>query len=147
MGTATTDAQGHFTYQVAPGPNRTVLVGYRHDAFQVARSIRYYAHVRPTIKITPGRVGFGGEIKIRGRLPVARSAGRVVILQAASLHSDVWNTFDRATTNKRGVHHSSYVFDATSSNTTYPIRAEVPRQNRLPWESGHSRPALVEVRG
>ncbi len=43
VATVMTDANGHFTYKVPPGPNRKVLLGYRHDSFQVARAIRYYA--------------------------------------------------------------------------------------------------------
>jgi hypothetical protein len=146
VGTATTDANGHFVYKVAPGPNRKVLIGYRHDTFQVARSVRYFAHAKPTLKISPGQVETGGEIRIRGELPGARSAGRVVVLQASALHSDRWYTFRRATTNKAGVFHSRYRFDATTMATTYRIRAVVPRQHGYPWEIGHSRPALVEVR-
>ncbi len=147
VATATTDAQGHFTYAVPPGPNRKVLLGYRRDSFQVARAIRYYAHVKPTIHITPGEVENGGEIRIRGKLPGGNSAGRVVVLQASALNSNRWFTFRRATTNKNGVFHCRYRFDATTSTTTYRIRAEVPRQHGYPWENGHSKPALVEVRG
>lgn len=145
--TAITDGQGHFAYKVPPGPNRKVLLGYRHDSFQVGRAIRYYAHARPKIELSPGQVERGGEIRIRGELPGHRSGGRVVVLQASSLHSTRWFTFHRATTNQDGVFHSRYRFDATTRPVTYRIRAAVPRQDGYPWEEGHSRPALVEVRG
>lgn len=147
VGIATTDVHGHFTYTVPPGPNRRVLIGYRHDSFQVARSIRYYAHAKPTIHISPGRVGHGGEIRISGKLPGRRASGRVIVLQASALHSRRWYTFRRATTNRHGVYRSRYRFGATTRATTYRIRAVVPRQHGYPWEVGHSKPALVEVRG
>ncbi len=147
VGTATTDAHGHFVYTVPKGPNRRVLVGYRHDSFQVARSIRYYAHAKPTIHISPGRVGHGGGIRIRGKLPGAQGKGRVVVLQASALHSRRWFTFRRATTNKHGVFHGRYRFGATTRTITYRIRAVVPRQRGYPWEVGHSKPALVKVQG
>lgn len=147
VATATTDAHGHFTYKVPPGPNRKVLIGYRHDTFQVARSIRYYAHAKPTIHLSPGRVEHNGEIRIRGRVPGQRAGGRVVVLQASALHSTRWFTFHRATTNREGVFHSRYRFDATTRTTTYRIRAVVPRQHGYPWEVGHSTPALVLVKG
>jgi hypothetical protein len=147
LGTATTDAHGHFTYIVPPGPNRKLLLGYRHDSFQVARSIRYYAHAKPTIHISPGRVGHDREIRIHGRLPGIRASGRVVVLQASALHSPRWYTFRRATTNRNGVYRSRYRFGATTQTITYRIRAVVPRQHGYPWEVGHSTPALVEVRG
>jgi hypothetical protein len=147
VATARTDAQGHFVYKVAPGPNRKLLLAYRHDSFQVGRAIRYYAHARPRIELSRGRVERGGEIRIRGELPGHRAGGRVVVLQASALHSKRWLTFDRATTNADGVFHARYRFDATTRPITYRIRALVPRQRGYPWESGHSSPALVEVRG
>jgi hypothetical protein len=147
VGTATTDAHGHFVYTVPKGPNRRVLVGYRHDSFQVARSVRYYAHAKPTIHISPGRVGHGGGIRIRGKLPGAQGKGRVVVLQASALHSRRWFTFRRATTNKHGVFHGRYRFGATTRTITYRIRAVAPRQRGYPWEVGHSKPALVKVKG
>ena len=144
--TATTDAYGRFTYTVPPGPNRKVLLGYRHDTFQVARAIRYYARARPTIHLSPGRVKKGGEIRISGRVPGQGGGGRVVVLQASALHSARWFTFHHATTNPDGIFHSRYRFDATTRPTTYRIRAVVPRQRGYPWEVGHSTPALVTVR-
>jgi hypothetical protein len=147
VGTATTDANGRFVYAVAPGPNRTLLIGYRHDSFQVARDVRYYAHARPTIHLSAGRTETGGQIRISGKLPGGRSAaGRVVVLQASSVGSDRWFTFRRATTNSNGHFHSRYRFDVTTRTTTYRLRAVVPRQAGYPWEVGHSKPASVEVR-
>jgi hypothetical protein len=146
VGTTTTDASGHFSYAVPPGPNRKVLLGYRHDTFQVARSVSYYAHAKPTLRITPGKVRSGGRIRLSGTVPGPQAAGRVVVLQASALHSKRWFTFHRATTNDQGVFHSRYRFDATTRTTTYRIRAVVPKQSGYPWEVGHSMPALVEVR-
>lgn len=143
---ATTDANGHFTYKVAPGPNRKVLVGYRHDRFQVARAIHYYAHAKPTLEVLQSHVEAGGEIHLRGKLPGGRAGGRVVVLQASALHSDRWYTFRRATTSAVGVFNSRYRFDATTETTTYRIRAVAPRQHGYPWEVGHSRPVFIEVR-
>lgn len=147
VATTTTDAHGHFVYKVPSGPNRKVLLGYRHDTFQVARSIRYFAHARVALKITPGKLQNGGEIKMRGKLPGPRAAERVVVLQASALHSNHWYTFEKATTNSHRVFHAHYRFDATPVTTVYRIRAVAPRQRGWPWESGYSKPALVEVRG
>ncbi len=146
VATATTDARGHFSYKVPPGPNRTVLVGYRHDTFQLARSVRYYAHAKPTIRITPSKTRLGGRVRISGKVPGPTAGGRGVVLQASALHSNVWFQFDRATTNQHGVFSSHYRFDETRRTTTYRIRAEVFKQRGYPWAAGVSRPARVEVR-
>jgi hypothetical protein len=147
VATTTTDAHGHFVYEVPPGPNRKVKIGYRHDSFQVARAIRYYAHSRPTLRITPDTVKPGGVIVMHGRLPGPRAGGRVLVLQASALHSSRWYPFRRVTTNRYGRYHSHYPLDATTRNIVYRIRAVVPRQRGYPREEGHSRPALVKVRG
>jgi hypothetical protein len=147
LATTTTDANGHFVYEVPPGPNRKVKIGYRHDSFQVARAIRYYAHSRPSLRITPGQVKAGGVILMRGKLPGPRAGGRVLVLQASALHSNRWYTFRRVTTNRHGTYRSRYRLDATTRNIVYRIRALVPRQRGYPMEEGHSRPVLVEVRG
>jgi hypothetical protein len=146
LATATTDAQGQFAYELPPGPNRDVLVGYRHDSFQVARTINYHAHARPTVNLRPGRVRAGDRIRITGKLPGPRAAGRVVILQASSLHGSRWLTFHKATTGRKGGFASSYRFGGTDSTITYRIRAVVPRQQGYPYDPGHSKPARVKVR-
>ncbi len=146
VATATTDAQGDFAYKLAPGPNRRLLVGYRHDSFQVARTISYFAHARPQLHVRPGRIAEGGRVQITGKLPRPRAAGRVVVLQAGALHGGRWLTFRKATTGKRGYFKSSYRFGSTRHTITYRIRAVVPRQRGYPYDPGHSKPRRVKVR-
>jgi hypothetical protein len=145
VATTTTDAHGHFSYKVPAGPNRKVSVGYRRDTFQLDQQMRYFAHAKPTVKLSPGRVGLGGKIRIVGKVPGPGAAGCVVVLEASALHSSHWYQFDRATTNKHGIYHSIYRFDETTRTTTYRIRAVTLRQSGYPWAVGHSRPALVRV--
>jgi hypothetical protein len=147
-GTATTDAEGHFTYTLPAGPNRSVLLGYRHDNFEIADSLRYYAHVRPTIKLSADVIHSGGVLGITGRLPGGPTAAdRVVVLKASARHSRKWYPFGETTTNGRGVYRYGYRFDATPRTTIFRMEAAVPRQDDFPWKAGHSKPALVEVRG
>jgi hypothetical protein len=145
VATATTDANGAFSYEVPPGPNRRLLLGYRHDAFQVAKTLAFNSHAKPTIKLSRGRVARGRRIKITGFLPGPDAAGRVIVLQASSLHGRRWLTFRRATTGPQGGFRSGYRFGDTSSTTTYRMRAVVPRQAGYPYEPGHSTPKRVKV--
>lgn len=146
-GTATTDAQGHFSYRIHPGPNRRVLVGYRRDSFQVARSVDVFTHTRPTIEISPGKVRNGDTIRISGKVPGGRlAARRVVVVKAGSLGSAKMYPFGETTTNGKGEWHLKYTFAKTTRKTIYKMEAFVPRQDDFPWEAGHSKPALVEVR-
>lgn len=146
IATATTDANGQFSYQLPAGPNRRLLVGYRHDAFQVGRTISYASHTKPTLRLSRGRVHEGHRIRITGSLPGPAASGRVVVLQASALHGRRWLTFRRATTGARGGFRATYRFGSTSSTITYKIRAVVPRQSGYPYAAGHSKPARVKVR-
>jgi hypothetical protein len=146
VATATTDGHGEFSYELPPGPNRNLLVGYRHDFFQVARTIGYHAHSRPTLKLSAGRVRAGGRVQITGKLPGPRAAGRVVVLQASSLHGTRWITFRRATTGRNGGFASFYRFNNSSPTITWRMRAVVPRQRGYPYDPGHSKPVRVKVR-
>jgi hypothetical protein len=146
VATATTDAAGNFDYGVDPGPDREVLVGYRHGAFQVARTLTVQSHAEPTLVVGPGKLRDGQEVQIRGALPQPEAAGRVVVLQANVRGSHRWITFRRATTGARGGFRSGYHFRSTTRKTTYRFRALVPRQNPYPYIQGHSKPASVLVR-
>lgn len=147
VGSIRTDAEGEYRYEVAPGPNREVVIGYRHDSKQIARDVRYYAHVRPTLKLAPGLVHNGERVRLWGELPGPRAGRRVVVLQANAPGSKRWITFRRATTGAEGDYRSGYRFSSTTRRTRYRFRAVVPRQDGYPWVEGHSAPVTVVVKG
>jgi hypothetical protein len=145
VGAVKTDAEGRFAYAVAAGPDRELLVGYRHDSFQVARSVRYYAHAAPSLKASPSHLRNGKRVKLQGVLPEPGAGKRVVILQANVVGSERWITFQRSTTDAHGHFRSEYRFHSTRHTTRYRFRAEVPRQDHYPYVEGHSKPVVVVV--
>lgn len=147
VSTVTTDAEGRFAYRVAPGPNREIVVGYRHDSAQVARDVRYYAHAAPSLHANPATLRNGDRVRLWGKLPRPGAARRVVILQAGVVGSKRWITFRRATTSRHGDFQSGYRFSSTTRRTEYRFRAVVPRQDHYPFVEGHSKPVKVLVRG
>lgn len=140
-----TDAEGRFAYAVPAGPDRELMLGYRHDAFQVARDVRYYAHVAPSLQVDPPKLHNGKGVHLWGALPQPAAAGRVVILQANVVGSKRWITFRRATTGEDGGFKSAYQFHSTTRRTQYRFRAIVPRQDDYPYVEGHSKPVSVLV--
>jgi len=145
VGALVTDAQGEYRYRLKPGPNRRVVIGYRHDAHQVARDVRAYTRVEPTLTISPPKVRNGQRVRLFGRLPEPRAGHRVVVLQANAPGAKRWITFRRASTDAAGAYRSAYRFSSTSRRTRYRFRVLVPRQSGYPWAEGHSRPAAVVV--
>jgi len=146
VGTVKTDANGNYAYKVPPGPDRNVIIGYRHDASQVAREVRYYSRAEPILHLLPREVRNGHDIRLWGSLPGPAAGGRVVVLQASALHARRWLTFAHATANGQGAFQSHYRFTSTTTATTYRIRAVVPTQANYPWVEGASRPVKVRVR-
>lgn len=147
VGSALTDANGRYRYEVAPGPNREIVVGYRHDSSQVARDVRYYAHARPQLKLAPPVLQNGEQVHLWGHLPGPLPGRRVVILQANMPGSKRWITFRKATTDPLGAFRSRYRFNSTTRRTRYRFRAVVPRQAGYPWLEGNSGPVPVLVKG
>jgi hypothetical protein len=141
----TTDAHGHFTYKLRPGPNRRVKVGYRHDSFQVNRLLRFQAHAKPTIRLSPSVVGAGGTVHISGKIPGPKAGGHAIAIQASAPHSPRWYPAGEATTNRHGVFHFSYRFDSTGATTVYRFRAVTAKQGGYSWAPGHSESAFVKV--
>jgi hypothetical protein len=141
----TTDALGRYSYILPPGPNREVVVAYRHDAHQLERHLRYFARARPTLYASPQELQNGDSVDFRGQLSKPSPGGRVVIIQAAAAGSSRWITFRKATTNEKGAFHTRYRFTSTTHATRYRFRALVPRQTGYPWIEGHSKPAEVLV--
>jgi hypothetical protein len=140
-----TDAEGRFAYAVPAGPDRELMLGYRHDSFQVARDVRYYAHTAPSLAADPPKLRNGKRVRLWGQLPQPAAEGRVVILQANVVGSRRWITFRRATTGPKGGFRSGYGFHSTTRRTTYRFRAVVPRQDHYPYVEGHSKPVSVLV--
>ncbi len=145
-GSLTTDAQGHYSYDVKPGPNRELLVGYRRDAAQINQSLRYSAHARPTIKAKRQKVHNGELIEFSGRIPRPNAAERTVILQAGSPGDERWLTIRKAVTRSGGEWRSGYRPTHTTVATTYEFRVVVPRQANYAWDAGASRPVDIRVK-
>lgn len=145
VGTVKTGAAGRYSYQVAPGPNRELTIGYRHDASQVARDVRYYAHAQPSLLRSPRKLRNGKRVRLWGSVPGPGAGGRVVVIQAALPGSKRWVTFRNTTANSQGAFQSSYRFTHTTRKITYRFRAVVPDQAGYPWVGGNSQPVRVHV--
>jgi hypothetical protein len=146
VATVQTDAAGAYAYRLPAGPNRAVVIGYRHDAAQIAREVRFYSHARPSLTADPSELRNGQWVHFTGVLPGPNRRGRVVVLQANVKGSSRWITFRKATSVKGGVFKAAYHFTQTGKPTVYRFRAIVPAQAGYPWAQGHSKAVEVQVR-
>ncbi len=66
VGIVHTDANGEYAYKLDPGPNRQVVIGYRHDSSQIAREVRFYSHVKPSLTAAPKKLRNGRSVRLWG---------------------------------------------------------------------------------
>jgi hypothetical protein len=142
--TLKTDGSGNYQYEVAAGPNRELLIGYRHDAAQIGDTLGYHAHARPTIDASARKLRNGQKVHFTGELPGPSNAERTVVLQAGD--GGRWLTIRKATTGPRGFYRTGYRFTHTGSATTYEFRVMAPKQNNWAWEAGVSHRLKIRVR-
>jgi hypothetical protein len=145
VATAITGSNGGFAYEVPPGPNRRLLVGYRHDSFQLGQALSVGTHARPTIRLDKRRVKGGNRVEITGQLPGPDPAGHVLVLQGATRHSP-WLTFRKVTTGIRGGFKAVYRFIRQGRKVLYKLRVVAPRQVGYEYEAGVSKAAWVTVK-
>jgi hypothetical protein len=145
LATVVTNAEGHFSYRLPPGPNRVIALAYRHESFQVERHLRYNARAFPSLGVSATDLHNGQWVHFRGRLSPPDRRGRVVVLQANVKGSKRWITFRKATSAHGGIFEANYHFISTTRPTYYRFRAVVPTQGGYPWAEGHSDAVTVRV--
>jgi hypothetical protein len=146
VGTATTDGQGHFGLEVKPGANRQLLVGYRHDSFQIAKTLSLGTRARPAINLSRHKIRGGKRVVISGRLPKPDPGEHVLALQGSSAHGHRWLTFKKVTTDPEGNYSTTYRFIKPRREIGYRVRVVAPAQAGYDYESGASKAAQIKVR-
>jgi hypothetical protein len=147
VGTVKTDSEGYYKYEVVPGPNRHVTVGYRLGSEQIESTVEFYSRVRPKLRLSAGRVRNGRAIRLFGKLPGPANADRVVVLQASVPGGRRWYTFRKAETDDHGRFEARYRFRNTTVTTIYQMRAVAAEQNGYPYLAGKSKKRRVRVKG
>jgi hypothetical protein len=149
LGTARTDPQGKFRFEIPAGPSRTVR--YRYDGTNTVKpaEAQLVTKVRAAarLKASRRRMRTGQAVLFSGKLlgrPIP-SAGKLVTLQAKVGRR--WRTFATPRANAKGVFKHRYRFTATTGVRRYAFRALVARETAYPYEKGLSPIVAVTVRG
>jgi hypothetical protein len=131
VATATTNSGGRFTVKVKAGASRSLLIGYRHDSFQVARRLSLGTRAHPTLALSSHHVRGGRRVTFTGKLPGPRPAGRVLIFQGSGLHGHTWLTFRKVTTGRHGGYRATYRFTRPAPGHHLPGPGRGPSTGRL----------------
>jgi hypothetical protein len=148
-GEVTTDADGTFRHVTTAERSRTIRFGYRARLAdtEFAETTDISLAVVARVRLSTDRTSLrnGQSVRFRGAIPGAPSGSRKVVeLQVRKGKS--WMTF-RSTRLRSGRFSESYRFTRTAGTAKYVFRARVRAESGFPFETGHSSPVTVTVRG
>jgi len=148
---ATTDSTGRFSFRLAAGPSREVLVqspstptvrAATSQPLQIGVPARVHLHVSSAHARVGGRpIVFSGRVQTRGvRLP---TTGKPINLQFR-LPGLPWRAFRTIHTNRSGHFHYAYRFaDNDSRGAHFQFRAVAVAEENWPYLQAHSGPVVV----
>ena len=144
-----TGADGRARALLPRGTSRELRFEYRtrvDDPSPALRAgVRLGVRPRATLSVRPRRVGYGGAIRLSGRVKSRPrpSAGKLIVLQA--FDRGRWRTFAATRSRKGGRFSRRYRFTRTFRPRSYRFRARLPREGAYPYATGNTRTVRVRV--
>jgi hypothetical protein len=144
-----TDLTGHFAYLTKASASTVLRVVYGGSGTTLPsqRQVTFLVPASSTIRTQPRRLRNGQVVRFTGAvrsLPVP-IAGKLLELQVVL--SGRWQTFRTVQTDGAGRWRVRYRFRRSCGTLRYRFRARLPAEAGYPFESGHTRPVGVLVRG
>jgi hypothetical protein len=148
-GAVTTDAHGHFVYDVEARSSRRFRFVYPGTAtiLPVEAGTTLLVKASSTFKVKPEHVLNGGSAVFSGHVkgrPLPEG-GKLVEVQVEL--TGEWQTFRTIRSGSDGAWHLSYHFRRTCGVQHFPFRAHIPGEASYPLEPGNSPRVTVRVKG
>jgi hypothetical protein len=147
LATATTAANGEWTFHASKGPSRVLTIGYRAYSKDpdYATQLQYHENVQAGISIAaPRRVHPGRAFDFRGQLAGGYISAGGVLVSLEIYYGGEWREIALLRTNRRGEFVYRYTFAAVQP-TIYRFRASVPSAVFYPFASAASPSTHVRV--
>lgn len=146
VATLTTDPAGRYRYRARASSSRTLRFAYAGNGLilPAQREVELLVPAPGTISASRRRVLNGQAVRFRGRLRVPQP-GKLIELQVRL--SGNFQTFKTVRTGPNGAWAVSYRFRRTCGLTRFAFRAQLPREEGYPFETGRTRRLGVGVRG
>jgi hypothetical protein len=147
VATVTTQADGTFSYKLAPGPSRTLTFAYSAFANDpkpaATSSLTTRVPAVMSARIRPRALRAGGRITLTGRLSLLGREGVEVKIQARNGRR--WQTIATVKTARGGTFRWRYRFSRAGAGRTFAfrVRSDSPI---YPFAPGTSKAMLVRVR-
>ena len=149
IATATTTRTGRFTYLLAKGPARTLVMHYVGAAKirSATQVVRVRVAASSTIHRSRRTVVNGEAVSFRGRLRGGWVPTQGKLVEVQFYARGKWRTFATTRTDPTGRWHYTYRFDGTRGIVRWRFRARIPREAGYPYTTGQSHRVRVTVRG
>jgi hypothetical protein len=149
VGVVNTDADGRFTYTALADATRTLRFIYKGTSVMLPTQgeVSVLTSAASTLRASPRRLRNGQSVRFSGRLQALPTppAGKLVELQVVL--SGRWQTFRTTRTGPGGTWAIRYRFRRTCGLLRYRFRARLPAEAGYAFQTGHTRPLEVRVRG
>ena len=137
-GMVRTDSSGRFTYQIQPGPSRTITFAFPGTSTLRGASASTTVRVAGRGTITAGKIARAGQkLRLSGRVlgGYIPPGGTLIQLQyRVAGYPEGWAPFDVLVRSRRGGRWSTTItLPRNAANFTYMIRAVISPQNGWPW--------------
>lgn len=133
-----TDSQGRFTYQINPGPSRTITFSFPGTSMLRGASTSTSVRVAAGATVTASKIARAGQkLRLSGRVlgGYIPPGGTLIQLQyRVAGYPEGWAPFDVLVhTRRNGRWSTTVTLPANAAHFTYMIRAVVSAQNGWPW--------------
>lgn len=145
-GTATTHADGGWSFKLPSGPSRSIRVIYGGDPGFIATFLDLGVRAHATLHLSAHHTRPHRRVYFYGRIPGPLPARRVVILRGTVPGARRKFLVKRGRTDAFGHFHMSYAFARVADPTKFVFWTVVPVQDGYPYLLGHSGKRYVRVR-
>jgi hypothetical protein len=146
IGTATTNANGGWSYKLHNGPSRQIRVAYRFGSAQTSAELSLHMRTRVTLHLSRHRTKPHHRIYFSGEIAGPRCAKRVVLVRGSVPGAKRKFPVRRAKTDPLCHYRVGYAFSPVPTPTRFVFSAVVPEQNGYPYVRGHSVVRYIRVR-
>ena len=146
VGTATTNENGGWSYELRHGPSRQIRVAYRFGSAQTSTDLILHMRTRVTLHLSRHRTKPHRRIYFSGEIAGPRCAKRVVVVRGTVPGAKRKFLVRRAKTDPLCHYRVAYAFTPVPATTRFVFSAVVPEQNGYPYVRGHSVVRYIRVR-
>ena len=146
LGTATTNQNGGWSYELHRGASRAIRVAYRFGATQTSTDLTLAVRAEATLNVSKSLTRPHRPVYFSGHIPGPLAGKRVVIVCGTVPGANRRFLVRRARTDALGHFRVGYAFSPVAGPTKFVFWVVVPAQNSYPYSIGHSPRRYVWVR-